>query len=464
MVGNGPVRLPPVDTVVLSASPGEQRAAVLRGGAVWGLDWEWPDRPSRVGAVFAVRVTRLAPEAKGAFVVTDERGSEGFLDLSRQRGPLPHEGQRLLAQATRLPEDGKRLTLSPAIRLAGRYLVYTPGHAGVSASRQLPKAAAGPLQGVVKRTLRPDESAIVRAAAAALADAAERLLPELERHRAAWQALTGTSGLGLLRAAPLLAERLLLERSGTGPLTVIADSPRAQSAARAAAAAWAPGEPVTVTLDSANPFECRGGEEAMAQAAARHAPLRSGGGLWLEPTRAGWMADVDSGSGQGSAAALRLQTNLEAAVELARQVRLRQASGLFVTDFLRLANKGEEERVLQTLRAAFAEDPAPLRFNPAFDPLGFYAFSRGRVAPAFASRLDAGGHAQTLLAGLRGLVRDALAEPHRRLALHLSPAAVEAAGAMPVALREAEAVLGAPPRLEPDSALRPGQFAVRPQA
>lgn len=448
--------------MVLSASPGEWRAAVLRAGTVWGLDWYWPDRPNLVGAVFGVRVLRLAPAARGAFVAIDGQGGEGFLDLGRYRGTVPHEGERLLAQVTRMPEAGKRLTLSPTVRLAGRYLVYTPFHAGVSASRQLPREVARGLQGAVKRMLQPAEGAIVRAAARHMAATPERLLAEVERHRSAWAAVCHDTRLGLLHAPPSLAESLLLERAGTDALTVIADSPSAQAAVRSAANAWLPGEPVTVLLDTAAPFATHGGEEAMDLALGAEVPLNSGGTLWLEHTRACWAADVDSGQAQGQVAAVRGQINREAAVELARQVRLRQAAGAFVVDFLHMDRREDQDAIVRRLHAAFAEDAAPLHFNAGFDPQGLYAFSRGRVAPPLSSRLDDGGLRQAVLAGLRALVRNALADPRRRLALHLSPAANAAAGELPLALAEAERQLGVPPWIVADAGLAPTAHAVRP--
>ncbi|MCA8926430.1 MAG: ribonuclease E/G [Alphaproteobacteria bacterium] len=454
-------RLPPVDALAVSASPGEWLIAGLRAGEVWDLGWHWPDRPMLVGAIHAVRVVRLAPQARGAFVAIDDRGGEGFLDLSRHRGSMPHEGQRLLAQVTRLPVAGKRLTLSPAARLAGRYLVYTPGRAGVSASRDLAKGAAARLQGVVKRALRPGEGVIVRAAAAHLTDHPDPLLAELERHRAAWQTLSREAGLGLVHRPPAGVDAALIDRVGSGPLRIVVGSARARAAARAAAETWAPSEPIRVDLEAADAFTALGGAYALEQALQPSVPLASGGTLWLQRTRACWAIDVDSGSAQGDAAAIRQQTNREAAIELARQVQLRQIAGLFVVDFLRVRDGKAEAAVLRDLQAGFAEDRAPLHFNPRFDPLGFYGFSRAHIAPALSSRLADGGIGAAILAGLRAMVHSSLAEPHRRLALHLHPATLVALADWPLALAEAEAVLGQKPRLEPDPDVRQVDFAVR---
>ena len=69
-----PFRLPPVTEIVVACPPGQTLAAELRGGDVWALHWHWDDQPSMLGAVHSIRVTRLAPEANGAFAVADEAG------------------------------------------------------------------------------------------------------------------------------------------------------------------------------------------------------------------------------------------------------------------------------------------------------------------------------------------------------------------------------------------------------
>ncbi len=462
MVTVAPFRLAPVDEIVVSASPGEIRAGILRLGEVWGLDWHWPDAPNPVGAIYALRISRLAPEARGAFCIVDEQGQEGFLDLGKRKTPL-HEGQRVLAQVTRAPEAGKRLTLSPTIRLAGRYLVYTPLHAGISASRQIgDKAAAQRLQGLVKTAITPEEGVIVRAAAANPTVPPVAILAELDRHRATWAAARAEQSLGCVAPAPSLIEASLIERASAGRLTVTVDTPSLLATAQAAASAWTACEPITVRLDRAAPFASSGAEEAFALAASSEVPLVTGGTLWLETTRGGWMADVDSGTARGQAETVRLETNRVAAVELARQIRLRQAAGLFIADFLRLPDAKATAGIVQSLCNGFAEDPAPLHFNPQFDPLGFYAFTRGRIAPPFASRLADGGHAQAALSGLRTLVRSTLADPAVHHALYVSPATLQSAATLPIALQQAADQLGQKPVLLPDASLGRGGYAVRP--
>ena len=458
-----PFRLPPVTEIVVACPPGQTLAAELRGGDVWGLHWHWDDQPSMLGAVHSIRVTRLAPEANGVFAVADEAGTEAFLDLSNTKIFL-HEGERLLAQVTRVAEGGKRLTFRPDVRLAGRHLVYTPGRPGLAVSRQIrDKAASQRLQGLLRSHAQAGEGIIVRAAAASLGDRTGPILDELAQHRQSWQAAQQASSLGPCLPAPSLIDNLLIERAGAGPAAIITDSPAAFSSLQQAAARLAPGEPIHIEQERGNPFATSGAAEALAEAFQAEVPLSGGGRLWIEQTRACWTVDVDSSNASpGKAPGLRLALNRTAAVEIARQARLRGMAGSIIADFLRLQDAKAEHAVLQDLRAAFAEDPAALRFNERFDPLGFYAFSRQRLGPGIAGMRADGGKRLAILTGLDQLVRQSLASPSQRFALAISPAASGLLAEMPKAIAETQRRTGQPPAVTTEPTLAPDAFDVRP--
>ncbi|MBI3451828.1 MAG: ribonuclease E/G [Rhodospirillales bacterium] len=94
--------------------------------------------------------------------------------------------------------------------------------------------------------------------------------------------------------------------------------------------------------------------DALASAESRRVPLPAGGSIAVEPTEALIAIDVDTGAVAGARAALR--TNLEAATEAARQLRLRDIGGLVAIDFIRLADGAARQRVLEALRRATADD------------------------------------------------------------------------------------------------------------
>ena len=200
----------------------------------------------------------------------------------------------------------------------------------------------------------------------------------------------------------------------------------------------------------------------MDQALQADLPLPRGGRLWVERTHACWTVDVDTAGTTGSASDLRRMINHAAAVETARQVRLRRAAGSVVVDFLRMERRDHAQEVIADLRAAFAEDHADLQFNDRLDRLGFYAFSRQRLGLELANRIADGGLRAAVLAGLRMLTRETLAQPGRPQALALSPQGAHLLTAMPVALAEASNMLGTPPVIQTDVSLAHAAFALRP--
>lgn len=453
-----PFTLPPVERIAITAPPGQKLAAEYRGGQIWGLHWQWLDDPDPAGSLWRVRVTRLAPAMKGAFAAIGSGPDDtGFLDLSDTKRP-PHEGQILIAQATRAPEDGKRLTLKPAARLVGRYLVYSPGRPGLAASRQLrDRETARQLQGLLRSHMQDGEGIIVRAAAAPMLATPEPILAELDRHRAAWAAAQETDGLGQIAPPPPLWDQILIERTGTGPVEITADSDAAYAGMRAAIAQWAAAEPVTLTRDQNKAFTGSSAIETLEACMAQQSPLLEGGSLWLQPSRACWTIDVDT-------AAMRLRTpedrfavNRAAAVEIARQVRLRRIGGAVVIDFLRLAAKQQRLAVVADLRAAFAEDSAAMQFNRDFDAVGLYSFSRQRLGQTLLQ-----GQRLPLLRAIEDYVRQARTAPAGRMALVLAPAAAAQLAGMAETIAAATATLGYAPIIIQDQSCNRDSYQTRP--
>ena len=123
-------------------------------------------------------------------------------------------------------------------------------------------------------------------------------------------------------------------------------------------------------------FEAEAVEAALEALLEPEVPLPSGARLLIEPVRTLTAIDVDSGR-QGARGQAALDTNLEAAREIARQLPLRGLSGLIVIDFLEPAQRGEAKQVVSTLRAALKSDPEPCRIQP-MAPSGLVEMTRRR--------------------------------------------------------------------------------------
>jgi ribonuclease G len=185
--------------------------------------------------------------------------------------------------------------------------------------------------------------------------------------------------------APL--ERMLRDHGGDGLRRVMIDSPPALAAARAYCARVLPdlGARLVAYGETEPLFERLGVEAALDEALGPRVALSSGGVLVIEETEALTAVDVNvaGAAGGADAGATALRTNLEAAGEIARQLRLRAIGGLIVVDFVRMESTPHRRRVIEALAAAFADDRAA---DPptGFTALGLVEMTRRRSRPSLA--------------------------------------------------------------------------------
>ena len=172
---------------------------------------------------------------------------------------------------------------------------------------------------------------------------------------------------------------LLFEHLGADPGRILVADPAVLARARGWLAEWRPSR-----LDRLehvpDAFATSGAEEQLAAALEPVAPLEGGGALIIEPTAALTAIDVDGGGRRA------LEVDLEAAAEIARQLRLRQLGGTIVVDFVDLASKRDRARLFSAVRTALAADPVPVQAF-AMSALGLVEISRQRVGPSLAERL-----------------------------------------------------------------------------
>lgn len=355
-----------MNRALLTEAPWGRTAALLAGGAAVELRLERP--ADEMGSIWRGRVLRVEP-GLGAFVDLGDSGT-GLLAGSKP----PHEGSSLPVQATRPSAGGKGPALGRAPRLAGRYLVYTPGNPGVVASKRLPDdGTRARLQGLARRLAGPGEGVVVRAAAATVGDTA--FARELDMLRARWQRIEAASDeapvLLWREADPLQA--FLRDRLAPGG-TVLADRRLRSYAERM-------GLPdARVELLDEPGWQAFDLEDAIQRALEPVVALAGGGSISIEETRAAVVVDVDGG-GRKDALAL----NLEAAETIAREVHLRGLGGLVLIDFVDLDRAAERRRVDRRLADGFAGDPAARRLLP-FSPLGVVEMTRQRLSVPLADQ------------------------------------------------------------------------------
>jgi len=382
------------EEILVSIGAGLTRVALLAGGLVQELHMEPADRPSLVGNLYVGRVQRLLPGMDSAFVDIGI-GANGLLsavDLpnSAPIGAQLRVGQGLLVQVTRdaLGDKGTRLTT--AVSLASRYLVLVTSGARGSVSRRIRSEPERQrlrqlLPGLVAGLELDGASLIARTAAEGapvevLRAAAQRLANRWLQLR---DSAARTLGPRLVLAEPPLPQRVLRDSAAAIPRITVDD---AQCAV--AIRSWCQEHlelPVPVMEDCDDPgslFRRRGVDTEISAALAAVVPLPSGGSLVIERTEAMTTVDVNTGSfvGHSGLEQTLLQTNLEAATVLPRQLRLRALGGIIAVDFIDLRDPGHRRQLLQALEQALATDPE-VDLVSSVGKLGLVILTRRQTRP-----------------------------------------------------------------------------------
>lgn len=448
--------------LLLSSSPGELWAALVRDGALEGLRVLRAGRSGRVGEVLLGRIVALKPELPAALVDIglDRPGFLSAEDAQPGAGLAGlQEGQAVVVQVTKEARGDKATGLTLRLRLAGRLLALTPGRPGIAADTALEPDEARRLAAELAAIARPEEGFLLLkpaagADAAALAEEADALRQRWRRIEAASRDARPPRALEEPAAPVALA---LTEFAPERPDAVILDDRAAFAEARRWLERHRPAlaERLELHRGTAPLLEERGVAGDVEAALAPRLALAGGGALTIEETAAATLIDVDMGSaaaGRGEAGRAILAVNLAAAREVARQIRLRGLAGPIVVDFIGMRRREQRERV----RAALAEALAGEAELLGWTRLGHFELVRKRrqtpLSELLFERMPGGGRAKTALTvaleALRALDRAAAATPPRAAVLRLHPdvAAVLDGAARP-ARQELERRLGRPVEL-----------------
>ncbi len=433
------------DHILISVSPGETRIAYLNQGQLIGLEFERSGRESRVGDIYLGRVEGVIHNLQAAFIDIGLARS-GFLALPEARpvrtspderddaiGNYVKEGDAVVVQVLRDAEEDKGPKITVRASLSGRDLVYTPGQTGVVVSRRITDADERQrLSTVIGATAGDDGGFILRTAAQEAED--EDLVAETERLRDRWSAIEAAAANA---NAPALVYRDLdaatraLREFGSADLERITiDDGETMQRIRAYAEAETPDLVQLIeSHDGSEPlFDTHGVEELIDAALSPVVGLPSGGSLIISETPALTAIDVNTGgAGGGGREQTALDVNREAAAEIAKQVRLRNISGLLVIDFIRMRRDENRETVLSAFRRALmgdAQQPQVIGFTA----LGLVEMTRRRQGASLSEIVcadPADGYLKspltTALEALRGVLREAAAGAAAEFVLEVSP-------------------------------------------
>jgi len=353
---------------------------------------------SMVGNIYLGRVQNVLPGMEAAFVDVG-RGRNGVLYAGEVNyspedidGPAPRieqllkPGQAVMVQVTKDPMGGKGARLTANLSLAGRYLVLAPNQDLQGISRRLPDEARKHLKTLLKRVKPPEHGVIVRTAAESATE--EALEADLRRLLAIWDQIQATATKGkaptVLYEEPELTVRvvrdLFTDEEYRGLVT---DSQRVHGLVVNYLREVAPdlADKVTLHTGPLPAFEAYRIVEQIHKALDRKVWLPSGGYLIIERTEAMTIIDVNTGKsvGKTNLEATVVNTNLEAAREVARQLRLRDIGGIIVIDFIDMLLEKNKKQVEDTMRDALAVDKTR---SQVFEigPLGLMQVTRKRVS------------------------------------------------------------------------------------
>jgi len=477
-----------IDGVLISKSPGEIRVALLEQGRLVELLVSRTGQESALGNVYLGRVEAVKKGIDAAFVDIG-LGRSGFLGVAEARpagprkgnerdsiGDYVNEGDAVLVQVQRDPVEDKGAKLTAHINLAGVNLVFRPEQPGVNVSRRITDENDRQRLGAVIEGLAPEDGGfIVRTAAAAVDD--EALKQEVAALMSRWADIrkkrANARAPAALFAEPGVAISALRDQ-GQGVERIIVDDPGMAAEIGAFLEAEMPGRERAVEFHSgADPlFVTFGIEEQIDEALSLVIELAGGGSLIISQTPALCAIDVNSGGTDGGAKEkTALAVNLEAVVAAARQIRLRNISGLIVVDFIPLKDDANKRQILDTLRRAMADDPQGPHVI-GHTRMGLVEVTRRRQGLSLLELLggagnEAGGPVKSALTW--GL--EALAQVLRQgrgqsvgLELRASPAVIKALkaadGPGPAAAAVVEERLGLAVTLSPDHDLADGQFDI----
>ncbi len=333
---------------------------------------------SYVGNVYLGRVQNVLPSMEAAFVDIG-KGRNAVLYAGEvnwdaagiaegQTRKIEHvlkTGQSVLVQVTKDPIGQKGARLTSQISLPGRYLVYVPGGAMSGISRRLPDQERSRLKSILKNLIPEEAGVIVRTASEGASE--EELERDVIRLKAQWDDIQekaenpSTSAPSLLYSEPDLTVRVIRDIFNEDFRKMVVQGDEAWDDINNYLGHIAP--ELTAKIEkwsgARDLFAENRIEEQLAKAFDRKVYLPSGGSLVIDRTEAMIVIDVNTGKFIGKGGNLEetvTKNNLEAAEEIARQLRLRDMGGIIVIDFIDMALESNRDQVLRRLVECLGRD------------------------------------------------------------------------------------------------------------
>jgi len=381
----------------------ERRLAIVDGQKLLDYEIEIEGREQRKGNIYKAVVTRVEPSLEACFVDygEDRHGFLPFKEISKQyfqQGvsvsqariqDAIKEGQELLVQVEKEERGNKGAALTTFISLAGRYVVLMPNNPrGGGVSRRIEGDDRAELKEALDQLEYPNGMSII-ARTAGIGRSAPELQWDLNYLLKLWNAIDGATkgakGAFLIYQESSLVIRAIRDYFNADIGDILIDTDDVYDQAQQFMAHVMPEHAARVKRyrDDAPLFSRFQIEHQIESAYARTVTLPSGGAIVIDHTEALVSVDVNSARAikGGDIEETATRTNLEAADEVARQMRLRDLGGLIVIDFIDMEESRNRREVENRLRDALRQDRARVQFG-TISKFGLMEMSRQRLRPA----------------------------------------------------------------------------------
>jgi len=390
--------------MLISSDGGQNRVAILEDEGLAEIYIDKKGKKSIVGNIYKGRTSNVLPGMSAAFVdiSAGKNALLYFQDLllmedgshlkPRKIGKVLNKNDPIVVQVIKDPIKGKGARLTTNISIPGRLMVYLPQGSRSGVSRRIPERERERLRKVSKE-IRPDEGSIIIRTAAQRARKRD-LLADLEYLKRQWaeiqKKLEEAKPPSLVYADPDLVVRVLRDNLSRDFKKVLVDSEREYSLIMGYLKTAAPElrDRVELYRDRKPLFPSYRIEEGIEAALRPKVNLPSGGSIVIDEVEALTAIDVNTGSytGRKSFEETVLKTNMEAVVEVVRQLRLRDIGGIIVIDFIDMENHDNRVRVLETLEKELEKDRTKTQIV-TLSRLGLVEMTRKNVTGGLADTL-----------------------------------------------------------------------------
>jgi len=381
----------------VSIDRAETRVAILEDGRVAEVQIERRGKGSVVGHIWKGRVESVLAgmEAsfievgigKNGFLHVDDVVAQGVSKKKRLIADLLKKGDEVIVQAVKDPMGTKGARLTMQLSLAGRFLVYVPFGDGIGISKRLDDDERHRLRDICKRLPKDGGGIIVRTAAAGAS--ATELARDLASLNLLWKAIRERSDKvdtpSLLYSEADSSLKVIRDILNDTVDEVLVDDPRQHERIVGFLRRTSPelAERVKVWDGDGQLLTHYGVDDAIRSTLSRRVPLASGGSLVIDDTEAMTVIDVNSGKNVGRGNTQLedtiTRTNLEAASEVVRQLRLRDIGGIIVIDFIDMDDAKNRRAVTKALNEALAKDRTRT-FVVEISPLGLVQMTRQNIS------------------------------------------------------------------------------------